>query len=279
MKRILTLIAFAFLLSACEQADPPEPVPEAPAEEETTAEIAAVESDEPCSVSVGWDPWEPYHFSGAGGELQGLDIDLVSAVAQRAECEVEFVQGSWAGLLRLIRTGELDMLLGATRTPEREEFARFSEPYREESFSLYVRANEHDRWADSELIELLDAGFRLGVTRGFIYSEKISRLQTDPEYSDQFIEAAVGELNFTHLLDHRIDGFLEDPFVFAAIDRRRTWGTEMLPLPYDFGRGEVHMLFSRDSVDSSTVERFNEALGELQDSSRYDEIMSSYRES
>lgn len=278
MKRVLVMFALVFLLSACEQADTPEPTPEPPVTDEETSEVSATGPEEACSVSVGWDPWEPYHFIGAGGDLQGLDIELVSALAERADCDLEFVQGSWAGLLRLIQDGKLDLLLGATITPEREEFAWFSEPYRQERFSLYVRANEHDRWSGQELAELLEGGFRLGVTQGFIYSDEISQMQSDPDYSDNFVEAAVGELNFTHLMDHRIDGFLEDPFVFAAIDRRRNWGTEMQPLDDDFGSGEVHLLFSRESVDKDLVERFNEALGELRASSEYEQIMSNYRE-
>lgn len=278
MKRWIVFLALVFLLAACEQADSPEPTAQPPETDEEAIEVAATEPEETCNVSIGWDPWEPYHYSAAGGEVQGLDIDLVAALARRANCELEFVQGSWAGLLRLIRTGDLDLLLGATRTPEREQFAWFSEPYREESFSLYVRSIEGSQWAGKELTELLEAGFRIGVTQGYIYSEDVSFLQSDHAYRENFVEAAVGELNFTHLMDHRIDGFLEDPFVFAAIDRRRTWGVEMEPLPLDLGSGEVHMLFSRESVSEPVVTRFNEALAELRDSSEYEQIMSRYRD-
>ncbi len=278
MKHLIGLFALTLILVGCESADPPEPEapasPQPPTEEQQTT--ATTETEEACEITMGWDPWEPYHFSGLGGRVQGLDIDLITAIAERTDCEIEFLQGSWAGLLRMIRTGELDLLLGATRTDEREEFAWFSDPYREENFSLYVRSAEAEQWSDQSLQDLIEGGFRIGVTQGYIYTSEITDLQSDPAHGDQFIEAAVGELNFTHLLDHRIDGFLEDPFVFTAIDRRRNWGVEMEPLNLAFGSGEVHMMFSRESVDESLVQRFNEALAEMRADSEYDQIRARY---
>ncbi|MFU8832682.1 MAG: hypothetical protein ACNA7J_11090, partial [Wenzhouxiangella sp.] len=75
----------------------------------------------------------------------------------------------------------------------------------------------------------------------------------DERFSENFVEAAVSELNFANMMDHTIDGFVEDPFVATAIDRRRNWGLEIEPLDLDFGRGQVHLLFSRESVDEDLV--------------------------
>jgi polar amino acid transport system substrate-binding protein len=272
MKNIFLIVLLVIYLTACQQTEDTASAPSG--SEPMPVAASAAESD--CRLSLGWDPWEPYHFSGVGGEIQGLDIDLVSEVAERAGCELEFVQGSWAGLLRLIRLGELDLLLGATHTPEREEFAWFSTPYRHEEFLLYVRAGEIDQLAADSLNDLLDQDFRVGVTQGYIYSAPINELQTNPGYRDNFIEAAVGELNFTHLLDFRIDGFIEDPFVAATIQRRRSWGGEIKPLSLDFGSGEVHILFSRASVDEQQVRRFDRALQSMRDDGTYDAIMQRY---
>lgn len=283
MKNILSLLTLVLFVTGCQ----PDESPDSEIEVETSAveaesqsessEAAAVETREPCEINMGWDPWEPYHYQPVGGQVQGLDIELVTAVAQGAGCELEFEQGSWASMLQLIRTGELDLLLGATRTPERESFAWFSEPYREETFRVFVRAEDIDRWSDMELVELLESDFRIGVTQGYIYSDEVSRLQSLPEYSDQFVQAAVGELNFTHLMDYRIDGFIEDPFVTTTIEHRRDWGANIEALPLEISSGEVHMMFSRKSLDEAVVERFNEALAELRSSSDYKRIMERYR--
>jgi len=286
MKRLLSLLIILFILGGCQPAESPDSADSATAgtapatetaEPTATAEDPHAQREETCHLTIGWDPWEPYHHIGSSGHVEGLDIDLVKAAAARTDCELAFQQGSWASLLQLVRGGELDLLLGATPTSERSTYARFSEPYRQESFELFVRADELERWSDMTLVELLDSGFRLGITQGYVYNEEISRLLIEPDYQGQIIEAAVGDLNFTHLMDYRIDGFIEDPFVTTSIQRRRDWGLSIEPLPIDIRTGEVHMMFSRESVSPETVERFNQALADLRESGEYERILNRYR--
>lgn len=268
---VLFAIALVFGITGCQQDDPP-PEPEPT---ETIAAIEPVPAPD-CYLTLGWDPWEPYHFMGPGGDVIGLDIDLVGAMAEHADCELSFRQDNWVNLLRMLQHGDLDLLLGATRTEEREAFAYFSAPYRTESFELYVRPDDIDLYQGKPLETLLDEGFRIGVTQGYIYSGNISHLQAEDRFADQFIDAPIGEISFTNLLDHHIDGFLEDPFVCAAIARRRGWQDQIEPLPLDLESGEVHIMFSRETVEESVVARFDEALDMLQTSGQYEAIRERY---
>lgn len=281
MRGLPVLLALALLLSACQDSEPPAAEPEATAAAEGNAAenqqaVRAETGSEPCHLSMGWDPWEPYHYKPVGDRVQGLDVDLIEAMAERAGCELEWQQGSWASMLQLVRSGDLDLLAGATRTPEREEFARFSQPYRQESFRIFARADETGKWSDMSLTGLLENGFRLGLTHGYIYGEKVTQVLDDPRWQDQLVEVPVGELNFLNLMDFNIDGFLEDPFVAASIDNRRDWGMHFEALPLDLHSGEVHLMFSKASVDAETVERFDEALDELRSGGQHERILKRY---
>ena len=284
LRNLILLFSLALLLAACGQDQSPAP-PSAPAtperellvEEATSESIAASEPAEPdCQLLVGWDPWEPYHYAPVGGHVQGLDIDLLAAMADLADCQLEYMQGSWASLLQLIRSGDLDLLLAATLTSEREEFARFSEPYRQESFRIFVRSDERERWADMTLDELLNEGFRLGLTQGYIYGEEVSATLAEPRWREQLVEAAVGELNFLNLMDYSIDGFIEDPFVATSIGHRRDWGQSIEPLDAELYNGNVRLMFSRESTTAATVERFDQALSELRANGRHQQILNQY---
>ena len=178
-------------------------------------------SPEICHLMLGWDPWAPYQYLTHDDQVQGLDIDLVSAMAKGAGCEISFVQDNWVNLLNGIRNGDIDMLGGATRTDSREEFALFSDNYRHETFVLYVRQGESGQYADQSLRELLKGGFRIGITQDYIYGDQVSELQDDEKLSAGFVSVPITEVNYYNLVQGEIDGFLEDPFVAAYNIKRK----------------------------------------------------------
>lgn len=280
MYRLLITAALALVLSACQNADSPSASSTAeqaastpPETEQSQGSEAAGQS---CRLTIGWDPWEPYHFAPVGNRVQGLDVDLIGTLAESADCELSWEQGSWASMLQLVRSGDVDLLPGATRTQEREAFAHFSEPYRQESFRVHVRSDEVANWSSQSLQELLADGFRLGLTRGYIYGDEVEQLLARPQWQEQLVEVPVSELNFLNLMDYRIDGFLEDPFVAASIAHRRDWGMNFEALPLDIHNGNVRLMFSKASVGREVVERFDAALAEMIESGERQRILDRY---
>ncbi|MEM7054700.1 MAG: transporter substrate-binding domain-containing protein [Pseudomonadota bacterium] len=288
---VVVAVLVSLLLSACqsESTEPEtpsteiaqtlaEPTDPDPADVTQMAAAEAVPEPEPCTLTAGWDPWEPYHYIAAGSEVRGLDIEMIEAIANLANCEVSFEQGNWSGLLNQLRNGNVDVMMGATQIPERENFAHFSEPYREDSFMLYILQGEEERVGNHSLEELMQDGFRIGITQGYYYGAEFDELQMRPELADQIVDVSVGEMNFTHLLDGRIDGFLEHSPVATAIKRRRGDTDPIVATELSIGGGPVTFMFSRESVDQEIVQRFNDALQELKDSGEHERMLSRYME-
>jgi len=269
--RFVLFACLALGLSGCQR--PPESQ-ESAAGGETAADATTAP---PCQLTMGWDPWEPYHYMDPKGQHQGLDFELVRAIAREADCSVDYQRDSWANLLASVRTGEIDLISGATLTPEREAFALFSEPYRTERFAMYIRAGDADRFAGESLEEMLANGMRLGVTDAYLYGPTVQTLQDDPRFADQFVVAAVGETSATRLLDGVIDGFLEDVFVATSVLRRR--GLEDVvkahPMELESG-GEVRLMFSRATVPAEVLARFDAGLQRLRETGRYEDIEGQY---
>ncbi len=156
----LIITLFTLFLFACN---------ETPSNNEAQPAVAATKSvtaTEPvaekpmCSIKMGWDPWEPYQYLSPDNQVRGLEIELISAIAKQANCNVEFVQSDWMNLLKGIRDGSVDMLGGASKTAAREEFAMFSNPYRKESFVLYVRSEQLESYSGKNLETLLLRPYR-----------------------------------------------------------------------------------------------------------------------
>jgi polar amino acid transport system substrate-binding protein len=229
----------------------------------------------PCRLTLGWEPKEPYEYRSVDGALAGLDIELVQAILTQAHCELLFAEGRWVTLVRRLQRGEVDVLAGAPRTPARETFALFSDPYRTGSFALYVRKGDATVQRSTSLQALLDTGFRLGIREEYSYGEGVDALQEDPHYADQFIGATLGDQNYQRLLDLEIDGFLEDPVAARIYIRKRGLQEEIEVHPLPIYGGDVALMFSR-SVDPAIVARINAAIAALKTESAWRSIVEKY---
>ncbi len=268
---------FLFLIASC--SDSNQSAKEEPQKKiatSTQAEKTPVKKKSNCKLTMGWDPWEPYQYLTVDDTVSGLEIELVSAIAKEADCELTFEQKSWMKLLNGIRSGTIDMLGGASKTEARETFAHFSDDYRHESFVLYVRSGEEKKFANKSLKEILEGDFKLGVTEDYIYGKEVSSLQDLPTLKAKFVSVPTSEVNYYNLVQNHIDGFLEDPFVAGYTIKRKGLQDEIMKLPIVIHSGDVALMFSKKSVQQETVEAFNQALKRLKASGVYDKILEKY---
>ena len=268
------LLALSILIAGCDSGDQRQTEQSAQPNTATPDTPTTQRSD--CSLTLGWDPWEPYQFRNPDGTMAGLDIEIFEAVAEQAGCDVDYARGEWRALQSKLKAGEIDVLAGASITPQRQEFALFSQPYRDESFVLYVRKGDAEKFAADDLEGLLGSGLKIGVTDAYIYGSEVSDLQENPDYAEQFVRVDFGEVNLYNLLDSKVDGMLEDPFVGAFLIRRKGFEDRVEAFPLSIYSGQVFFMFSQESVNEERVTRFNEALAKIRDDGTYEEILKRY---
>lgn len=265
--------AFLVLLAAACGREASPPRQEAPQQAAAPAE----QPDAECRLKMGWDPWPPFHYSGVGGEMAGFDVELVTAMAREAGCELDFERDSWAALLGHVREGSVDLITGATVTEAREEFALFSDPFREEEFGLYIRTGEAGRWSADTLQELMAQGFRLGVTDAYVYGDVVQEVLDDPDFAAQVHDSRFGEANISRLLEREIDGFIDDVFAATTMIRRLGYEGAISQHGMSLGpRGEVRIMYSQVSISPELVERMNDSLANLKASGEYEAIERRY---
>lgn len=231
-----------------------------------------------CQLSVGWEPWEPYQFK-KGDEVTGLDNDLVRAMADEAGCTLTFVQAPWKRQLEDIQRGKLDMTSAASHNAEREAFAYFSEPYRDETMVLLVRNGEAGKYEFSRFMDMVPAGFKLGVTRDYYYGEDFKEAMGKREFAILVSDVTADLQNFKKLEAGRIDGVLSDRFVSADIIRNNGLQGKFEVHPMLVTSSGVHLIFSKQSVNTEIVERFNKALAAIKANGTYDRILNKYLDS
>jgi polar amino acid transport system substrate-binding protein len=231
-----------------------------------------------CQLTMGYEAWEPYQYRDVGDIVRGLDVEIAEAVAGTMNCSLSFEQGTWVELLEDLEAGDIDFVMGASRTPARVAYAYFSDPYRDEQFVLFVRSDDAHKYRDDTLQSFVEEGNRVGIVNEYFYGDSARDLIYHDDYSEQFNGALMAEFNLVRLLDENIDGFLEDRAVGLSMIRRKGLHDYIEPSSIELEANDVFIMFSRESVDESRVESFNDALDQLQESGDYDTIMQRYLE-
>ena len=129
-----------------------------------TEEPAAANTSDLGVITVGTNAeYPPFEFVNEDGDVAGFDVDLVTAIAEEAGFEVEFVNTRWDGIFVALQSGEFDAVSSAaTITDEREEIIDFSNPYFNAGQMIAVREADAKSMTTPEDL----AGRRVGVQNG-----------------------------------------------------------------------------------------------------------------
>ncbi len=212
---------------------------------------------------VGWFHWSPYQAAlSAGSELpDGLDIEMMRQVAEKLALEVVFEETPWSVQLDRLKSGNQDVALGVTKTGEREDYAYFSKPYRQERISLFVRAmgeDVPDAFKDGAafLHFLKNSNFRLGVVDGMVYGDSnLEAFLRDPQNAHRIVWAHTDQDHIWHLRDKTIDGILTDRLSCAMV----LWGSGQGRFVSEVPLGitiPIHMMFRKQSITPAVNPRW-----------------------
>jgi polar amino acid transport system substrate-binding protein len=271
ISRICLLLLLSLTVIACK----PQSSPAVVASDEAQT-IKTITPNESCQFVLGFDAWEPYQYADVGGRVAGLDIELVEAVVEGMGCQLTYQQGTWVDLLAALKQGEVDILLGASKTEAREQFAFFSDAYRMEEFSLYIRKGDNVRTKYETLSDFIKNGSKIGIVGDYIYGQEVSAFLDNTESSKYFVNAIMGELNVARLLDGDIDGYLEDSFVGATLLRRKALSNYIVAHGITMQTGDAFVMFSQKSVTLEQLNDFNMQLEKVKSSNTYQDILNKY---
>jgi polar amino acid transport system substrate-binding protein len=246
------------------------------------ARPAVADNDQ--ALTGGWFHFAPYSYieTEQGFPLwKGFDVELVSEIAKRAGYAVSFPgENTWSDLMQGIERGDVDIVAAATRTPEREAFAYFSDPYRTDTVALILPKGMSASLPAATDVELVDLfkqkSLRLGVEAGAAFPSQAVRLfLADPANADRIVvQKSVHDL-LQRLRDGHIDGYLTDRIVAATFIRANDAADEVEehPLLLD---GDIHLMFSRASVAPDVVAAFNRAIRSVHDNGTFRRVNEAY---
>lgn len=188
-------------------------------------------------------------YSAATGS--GIDKDIADEMARRSGCRFLVSLMPRARIWQLIESGALDFSLSGISNPQREQFASFAWCFRNR-YQLLLRRDA--RAASLEDVERR-AELKLGVIRGFRYSDSANRLVDRLAEQQRLVQANGLSALFDALRAGQIQAMIIEPFDLPTLESARI---RELTQVLEFGDAPVPhgLIMSRASLSEAEQGRW-----------------------
>lgn len=202
-------------------------------------------------------PYEYYE----GEDVVGIDVDIASAIADKMGMELKVEDMAFDSIIPAVTSGKADIgAAGMTVTPDREENVTFTDTYAKATQVIIVK--EDSPIAGPDDLTGKKIGVQLGTT-GDIYAGDIQDATVE-RYNKGF--EAVQALTQDKIDAVIIDGEPAKEFV------EESEGLKILDEA--FTEEEYAIAVAKDNTE--LVDKINDALAELKESGKLDEIIAKY---
>ncbi len=139
-------------------------------------------------VKVGADPFPPYQYYDASGELQGSDYETINKILLAMSLEPEYELDDWGEIEKKLIEKKLDVAFQVQKTPEREALYYFSNLLRNAVTTLVSTGQTL-----SKIDDIVSQNKKLAVISNYKYGELIDSL---PDRVKIFVKDMTEQLNF-----------------------------------------------------------------------------------
>lgn len=211
----------------------------------------------------------------------GIDVELIQATAKQAGYKIEIVDMPWTRVLESIRSGQIDITLAATESPERREYALFSSHrFRASHYVLFVRKTKLPLFKGVQsLADITNTNTLVGALRGAIYSKEHYLLQKNSEFRKRIVLIDNDQSLPQLALKGRVDGYIESDIEGKQyLASSPTYQENIIPfVTINLGKeSDTQLMFSKKTVSKQLVEKFDSALLNIHRSGTYDKIIQKY---
>jgi glutamine transport system substrate-binding protein len=210
--------------------------------------------------------YPPFEFQ-EDGEMKGIDIDLINAIAEDQGFEIKIEAMDFGGIIPAMQAGELDIGMGGMSiTEKRKKTVDFSEPYFESGLSLVVAKDNTDISSIEDL-----KGKTIAVKNGTTGATFAT--ENKDTYGYEIIQVSDSTSMFQEVANGSADALLEDyPVIMYAI----TTSDLELKVAGDKLNGDNYGISVLKGKNDELLKKINDGLANLKESGKYDEIIDKY---
>ncbi|MBL1225286.1 amino acid ABC transporter substrate-binding protein/permease [Enterococcus sp. BWR-S5] len=234
--------------------------------EDDDAEMTKIEPKKDVYSIASDSTFAPFEFQNADGKYEGIDVDLMTRIAELQGFTIEFKFIGFSSAVQAVESGQADgMIAGMTITDEREKSFDFSTPYFDSGIQIAVKEGNDSITSYKDLKDKT-VGAKIGT-------ESADFLEANKDkygYSIKYLDTT--DALYSALEINEIEAMMDDyPVIGYGIAQGQPLST---PIPRE--EGGSYGFAVKKGKNAELVEMFNEGLAELKRTGEYDEIVGKY---
>ncbi|WP_207940269.1 amino acid ABC transporter amino acid-binding/permease [Enterococcus sp. DIV2402] len=208
----------------------------------------------------------PFEFQNEKNEYVGIDIDLLNAIADDQDFDVDLRPLGFDSSVQGVQSNQLDaMIAGMSITDERKKSFDFSDPYFDSGIQMAVKADD-DETTSLDNLKGKTVGAKVGTESATFLEDNKDKYEFDVKNYDDAtgLYGAVKNGTVVAIFD-------DFPVLGYAINQG-----EQLKLVGEPQKGNSYGFAVKKGENKELLEKFNAGLKKMKESGEYDKIVAKY---
>lgn len=207
----------------------------------------------------------------------GLDFEILQGILEVAGCSFDHRPIPFKRIQEAIRHGLVDGTMGASLTVPRQDYAWFTEPYRQEIMAMFMLADEVTKFNPSRMSDLALSEYRIGLGIGSWHGAKLEHLiSTKPSFRQRILYTDDFDIMYQWLQRGRVNIAINDIHYGYFILKRANLLDAIKPHSFYINTNDVHIMLSKKSVSNHDATVISEAVGRFRNTPTYNAILAKY---
>lgn len=207
--------------------------------------------------------WLPY-VEVTDETVKGRDIELIRQLLSQvsSRLQLQFVPEKRA--MQMLQQGQVDMLFAASYTPQRAEFAWFSDAYRKEhnvvlihqqTLLLYPELRQREAFLALAQRKLIGAYNPAGF-----YGDSFEQIKQQPAVKQRSLAVYEPDRGLDLVAGRRADFTIADSEAIKLDLAARPDAAQFAVLPFFLNEADIHLMLSKATVSQRCVLALNQQL-------------------
>ncbi|MEX0299957.1 MAG: substrate-binding periplasmic protein [Kordiimonas sp.] len=203
-----------------------------------------------------------------------VDIAIFKKSMEFTGCPYTLENFPWKRTINAVKHGEIDGAFDVSLTTEREEFGRYSLPYREEKMGIVMRLADIPNFEVNSFSDIVSSRLTIGTNIGYWYGEQFDKAyNNNPAFRKRVLRTSLDMTMGAWLTKDRVDMFFIEQgaakHIIAAYDYDDAIGLH----PFVLNSAPLHIFLSKKTTTQGDIEVINTGLRKLFSSDLYKRLL------